>query len=388
MPSLLFLDLFWTRALQGEALPAVQAALLRLDPAVTVGVPALSVAVRRSVALRTVIGGVAITALALPLFFALWYYQIWILQRINQALRIELLDRLQALSLRFHSEARVGDAIYRLTQDSAMVTQLVDVLLLTPLSAIGTFLFAFAITAALDPRMALLLAAAWLPALALARAFSSPLRRDFRRARETNAALTAQIQEIVAGIRVLKAYGAEARAQTRFETASRDAFDAAFRARSRFAIYAIALFAGVGTVLVAGAAWGAFAVAASRRRCSPRACSRPPASSPGASASSSSSRTASATARTRCAGSSAPGRACRTSRSDSTASSRCSTSEPEVRDAADARRSRRRATRRSRSATSRSTTARTARRSRTSRSKRRSARSPRSSVRPARARAR
>jgi hypothetical protein len=64
-PSLLFLDLFWTRALQGEALPAVQAALLRLDPAVTVGVPALSVAVRRSVALRTVIGGVAITALAL-----------------------------------------------------------------------------------------------------------------------------------------------------------------------------------------------------------------------------------------------------------------------------------------------------------------------------------
>ena len=258
VPSLLFLDLFWTRALQGEALPAVQATLLRLDPAVTVGVPALSIAVRRSVALRTVIGGVAITALALPLFFALWYYQIWILQRINQALRIELLDRLQALSLRFHSEARVGDAIYRLTQDSAMVTQLVDVLLLTPLSAIGTFLFAFAITAALDPRMALLLAAAWLPALALARAFSSPLRRDFRRARETNAALTAQIQEVVAGIRVLKAYGAEARAQTRFEAASRDAFDAAFRARNRFAIYAIALFAGVGTVLVAGAAWGAF----------------------------------------------------------------------------------------------------------------------------------
>jgi ABC-type multidrug transport system fused ATPase/permease subunit len=258
VPSLMFLDLFWTRALQGEALPAVQAWVLGLDPAVAVNVPSLSIEVRRSVALRTVIGGVAITAVALPAFFALWYYQIWILQRVNQALRIELLDRLQALSLRFHSEARVGDAIYRLTQDSAMVTQLIDVMLLTPLSAIGTFLYAFAITAALDPRMALLLAAAWLPALALSRSFSAPLRRDFRHARETNAALTAQIQEVVAGIRVLKAYGAEARAQTRFETASRDAFDAAFRARNRFAIYAIALFAGVGLVLVAGAAWGAF----------------------------------------------------------------------------------------------------------------------------------
>ncbi len=258
VPSLLFLDLFWTRALQGEPLPAVQATLLGLDPAIAVHVAELSTAVRRSVALRTVLGGVAITAVALPLFFALWYYQIWILQRINQALRLELLDRLQALSLRFHSEARVGDAIYRLTQDSAMVTQLVDVLLLTPLSAIGTFVFALAITMALDPRMALLLGAAWLPALLLGRTFSSPLRRDFRRAREANAALTAEIQEVVAGIRVLKAYGAESRAQTRFEAASRAAFDAAFRARNRFAIYAIALFAAVGAVLVAGSAWGAY----------------------------------------------------------------------------------------------------------------------------------
>lgn len=258
VPSLLFLDLFWTRALQGTPLPPVQASLLGLDPAVAVHVKELSVAVRRSVAVRTVVGGVAITAVALPLFFALYYYQIWILQRINQALRVELLDRLQALSLRFHNEARVGDAIYRLTQDSAMVTQLVDVLLLTPLSAIGTFLFAFGITLALDPRMGLLLAAAWLPSLALGRIFSAPLRRNFRRARETNAALTAEIQEVVSGIRVLKAYGAEHRAQTRFETASRAAFDAAFEARNSFAIYAIALFAAVGSVLVAGAAWGAF----------------------------------------------------------------------------------------------------------------------------------
>lgn len=258
VPSLLFLDLFWTRALQGEPLPAVQASLLGLDPAIAVHVKELSVAVRRSVAIRTVVGGVVITAVALPLFFALYYYQIWILQRINQALRVELLDRLQALSLRFHNEARVGDAIYRLTQDSAMVTQLVEVLVLTPLSAIGTFLFAFAITMALDPRMGLLLAAAWLPSLALGRMFSSPLRRNFRRARETNAALTADIQEIVSGIRVLKAYGAEHRAQTRFEAASRAAFDAAFEARNSFAIYAIALFAAVGSVLVAGAAWGAF----------------------------------------------------------------------------------------------------------------------------------
>jgi ABC-type multidrug transport system fused ATPase/permease subunit len=257
-PSLIFLDLFWTRALQGEALPAVQAWLLGLDPAIAVNVPSLAEDVRRSVALRTVVGGVIVAAIATPLFFALFYYQIWILQRVNQALRVEMLDRLQALSLRFHSEARVGDALYRLTQDSAMVTQLVDVLLLAPLYATGTFLFAIAITSAIDPRMTLLLLAGLVPAFVIARSFSSPMRRDFRRARESNAALTAQIQEVVSGIRVLKAYGASGTAQARFETASRGAFDAAFRARHRFAVYAILIFASVGLVLVAAAAWGAF----------------------------------------------------------------------------------------------------------------------------------
>ena len=45
------------------------------------------------------------------LIAALVYYQVWILQRINQVLRVWLMDRIQALSLRFHAESRVGDAM-------------------------------------------------------------------------------------------------------------------------------------------------------------------------------------------------------------------------------------------------------------------------------------
>ncbi|HTY17771.1 MAG TPA: ABC transporter ATP-binding protein [Myxococcota bacterium] len=258
-PSLLFLDLVWTRALQGEPLPPWQAVLLRLDPAVAVHVTALSEAVRRTVALRAVVGGAAIGAVATPLFLGLWYWQIWVMQRINQILRVELLERFQTLSLRFHSEARVGDAIYRLTQDSAMVTQLVDVVLLTPLYAIGGHLLSLAIVSAIDPRLGLLLLAAWIPALALGHAFSAPMRRDFRRARESNAALTARIQEVVAGLRVIKAYGAEAREQERFESASRAAFDAAYTARRRFALYGVLVFLAATSVLAAASAWGALA---------------------------------------------------------------------------------------------------------------------------------
>ena len=260
-PSLLFLDLVWTRALQGHPLPELHATLLGLDPASAVAVDALSPELRRAVARRTIVAAVALASVALPLFLGLWYYQVWILQRLNQLLRLELLERFQNLSLRYHSEAQVGDAIYRLTQDSAMVTALVEVLLLTPAYTIGGHLLALSLVAVVDPRLALLLLAAWIPALAVGARFSQPMRNGFRAAREANAALTARIQEGVAGIRTLKAYGAEAREQRVFEEASRAAFAAAFDARARYALYGVLIFTGVTALLVAAAAWGALATA-------------------------------------------------------------------------------------------------------------------------------
>lgn len=255
--GLILLDLFWTRALQGTPLPSEQAALLGLDPASAVHVAALTPELRRLVARRTVLAGVAALVLFAPVAIFLWYYQVWILQRLNQLLRVRLLERLQVLSLRFHNESAVGDALYRITQDSAMVTALVDVLLLTPLSAVGGYGIALALVTVIDPRLGLLLLAAWIPALAVAGLYWAPLRRDFRHARATNAALTARVQEKVAGMRVIKAYGAEVEERKRFEEASRRAFAAAFAARQRFTAYGILLFASVASILAAASAWAA-----------------------------------------------------------------------------------------------------------------------------------
>jgi ABC-type multidrug transport system fused ATPase/permease subunit len=109
----------------------------------------------------------------------------------------------------------------------------------------------------LDPRIALLLLLLWVPTLLLGRWFSRRLRIGFRVARETNSALTSRIQETLSGIRVIKAYGAESAEQARFEADSRLAFEAAFRARSTFAVFKVMVFWAVGGVLVAGAAWAA-----------------------------------------------------------------------------------------------------------------------------------
>ena len=194
-----------------------------------------------------------------PLGGALAYYLLWILQRINQELRLELFQRLQRLSLRFHQDSRVGDAIYRLYQDSAMVTDLIQTVVLAPLAQVLRFASSTALVALLDAKLALLLLCAWPPALLLAAFFTPRLRRGFRQARASNSALTSQIQETLAGARVIKAYGAEAREQLRFEERSQAAFAAAFRARSSFALLGVLAF-----VLVAGAILAATGLATLR----------------------------------------------------------------------------------------------------------------------------
>ena len=253
--TLLLADIIWTRVLQGQPLTAIEARFLGFDPALTVQVDALSAELRREIGARALWIGIAITVPALFCGFSLWYYQVWILQRINQTLRLALFDRLQALSLRFHAESRVGDSIYRLYQDSAMVTRLIEVLFLTPLFATGRFAYSLAVVFALNPRLALVLALAWLPLLLVGFAVSRRLRVGFRAAREANSGLTSRIQESLAGIKVIKAYGVESFAQERFEQDSLAAFRRAFAVRSLFAGFNVAIFWIVGILFLVAMGW-------------------------------------------------------------------------------------------------------------------------------------
>jgi ABC-type multidrug transport system fused ATPase/permease subunit len=251
---LLMLDLVWTRALEGQPLTPPQAALLGFDPAVAVEVDGLSVDLRRSVAAQA---SAWAAALALPLAamgLGLYYYQIWILQRINQVLRVRVMDRLQALSLRFHAESRVGDAIYRIYQDSAMVTGLIEVLFLTPLASLARFATGLAVVALFDWRLSLLLAVSLPALLAAGLFFSRRLRVGFRRAREANSSLTSRIQESVAGIKVIKAFGMERFEQERFEQSSLHAFAEAFSVRGLLALFGVSCFWVLGLALLVGIA--------------------------------------------------------------------------------------------------------------------------------------
>jgi len=262
--GILLFDAFWTRALQGHALLEIEARALGLDPALFAVGETLAAPERRRVLERCVALGLGFGIVATPLALALYYYQVWILQRLNQLLRVRLLERLQQLSLRFHAESRIGDALFRTIQDSAMVTQLIEVLILVPLQATGRFLFGVIVVSVFDWRLGLGLLALGPPLVWLAHALGRPLRVGFRRARESNADLTSRIQETLAGIRVIKAYGGEAFEQRRFEAASSGAFAAAFDARALFGFLTIALFWVTAAGLVIAAGWGALQAASEK----------------------------------------------------------------------------------------------------------------------------
>jgi len=251
-PGLVLSDLLATRVLVGEPLTGLQAWLLRMDPAATVVVEQLTPELRHQIARRGLVLAAAGAALLVPLLLGLIYYYVWILQRVNQLLRLELLERLQTLSLRFHSESRVGDAIYRIYQDSAMVTQLIQVLILTPVRALALFVVGAVVVTMMEPWLGLLLLGVVPLQLLVGYRYSKRLRVRFRRAREANSRLTSRIQETLLGIRVIKAFGVERLEQERFEAVSREAFHAAYEARGTLAVYGVLLFFAIGLVIVGG----------------------------------------------------------------------------------------------------------------------------------------
>src|SRR5262249_33684154 len=146
-------------------------------------------------------------------------------------------------------------AIYRLYQDSAMVTRVLEVLFLTPLFALGRFVYSLAVVFALKPGLALLLALVWPPLLLVGFTVSRALRSGFRTAREANSAVTARIQESLAGMTIIKAYGLESLAQQRFERESLAAFHTAFLARSLFARCTVVAGWIAGAALLVATGW-------------------------------------------------------------------------------------------------------------------------------------
>ncbi len=227
--ALYLLPVFFDVVGNGHALTAGQAALLHVP---------LNAA-RRIVLWRACVVAGILAMVALPAALVTIGYAIWILQRISNLFRVDLYTRMQELSMRFHSEEKIGDAIFRMFQDSAAIPQVINGLVVQPLRLLPVTI-AILIWLALSNYVIALIAIAVIPAdLILAWAFSGPLRRAFRHAREATALATTTIEETLASIPAVKAFGTEAAESNRYARDNWSAFLAARRARMLMVAYRI-----------------------------------------------------------------------------------------------------------------------------------------------------
>ena len=169
------------------------------------------------------------------------YYWTFIHQKINQNLRLDLMDHWHQLSPRYHTSHRVGDSIYRVFLDSAQISNIITRLQVSFLSITGWVNVCF-IALFFDWRIAALLGGLAAPTLAWAWWYTPRLKRHALASREATSDLTSRAQEILVGLRVIKAYGQETREQARFEGDSVAAFNAALRARWLFVVAGVVAF--------------------------------------------------------------------------------------------------------------------------------------------------
>ena len=228
-------DLVENKIILGEKLEPLQASMLMLDGEFVTSVGAentqLGMEQRKEVRERVIILAGVLAAMLLAVSVCVWYYMIWIFQRVNQDLRVEMLSRVERLSLRYHSDSKTGDAIYRIYQDSATIVNVLLYMVLSPLRVLAWATVGIVVLLLFSPVLGFLLLAAAVPTIMLMRFYIPKVRVAATLSREYNSDLTSRIQETLAAIRVVKASGAETRLMERFQNDSQKALDAAFEMR-------------------------------------------------------------------------------------------------------------------------------------------------------------
>ena len=221
------------------------------EDAASATVPELTPAQRRTVRNRLVAWTIVGAIIATLFGYAVYYYSVWIWQAVNQNLRVAMVERAESLSLKHHAQARVGDAIFRVYQDSAMIVNVIQGGIAMPLFAAWGLLVALAIVVAFDPLFALFVVLVGAPMVWLAAVSTPRIRRRALANRVAGSALTSGTQEALTAVKIVKANRAEARVFRRFDEDSQGALNAAYFLRLDMSLVTLVM-ALLGGVLIIG----------------------------------------------------------------------------------------------------------------------------------------
>ena len=244
-------DLFTNAVLNGQPIAPLQSIVLLLDPSY-VDATALTADQRTTILIRLILYAVAFTILIRMLADSLGvvYWETWIAQAINQHLRVKMIENAEHLSLRYQSHARTGDAIYRVFQDSRMISNIIATIILDPLEQGAGMLGAFVIIWFFSPVLGTIFTLAFIPIFLAVVWWTPRIQRLSWLSRQSNSDVTSRIQEVAASIRVLKANQAEDLAVARFDRDSRAALDYAYYLRLEIMLLLITMSTIAGATLI------------------------------------------------------------------------------------------------------------------------------------------
>ena len=168
--------------------------------------------------------GFAIVLLVAGSHFGKDYLVQWTLGRILVDIQQALCSKLLGLPLRFHHGLRRGDTLSRVLSDATRAHQSLDVLFADLVPALLSVAVGAVVLVSISWQLsvaALLVAPPVLGAIAF---FGTRIRRSARRRQETLGEVTQRLLEILAGIKIIKAFRAETHEEASFDRDNRRYF--------------------------------------------------------------------------------------------------------------------------------------------------------------------
>ena len=181
-------------------------------------------------------------------------------QKVLLKMRVEILQRIQSLSLKFFDEHEAGDLMSRLVNDTQVVNQVFSGSI-TRLLSMSLTLFGIIATMITRKWDLALVSFAVLPVMIVAtNLFAKRARVAFRRTRETIGNVSSELQENISGVREVQAFSRERENVAEFQQVNRQNRDANVQAQTLTSAFspvldvmgtiALALVLGYGGLLV------------------------------------------------------------------------------------------------------------------------------------------
>jgi ATP-binding cassette subfamily B protein len=165
----------------------------------------------------------------------------WVGEKLLLEFRSRLFRHAQGLSLAYHDVRGTADTHYRIQKDAASIQDLLIDGALPLAGAALTVLFMFSVTVWIDWQLGLIAALVAPVLLFLSIRFKRRLRHRAREVKKLESAALGVVQEVLAALRVVKAFRQEGRESDRFQLHAQNGMTARLRLQFAESFYGVAI---------------------------------------------------------------------------------------------------------------------------------------------------